>query len=537
MNGESGPVGQSTEKAHPSPRTLAATLALLSVVTAILVTIAPTLGDRINGDSVALWKMGYDLLQFGAPLTDAVRDLNGPAVIPQAAGAFAPLVPLLLANAESLFMSGLWSGIALSFLALGFSTLLMLPLSRALGLARAATLGSLAAFIVLDMGLRDDLAGGRTITVTWTLCVALLITRLTLAAARQRETASLLGLLAALIALTRFDHGLFAVATVGWVAWGERATPQGRGVTAWILAGFAAPLAAWAAFCGMTGHWPTPPHGAALWVNFDGVYHNTFWATENARSTILTDPARWLTMRAGFVTKSLGGLLITTGGLAALIPLALVARFRPNENPAPAPPSPSPGAISTARLLALQFVALHVVTVWAAGALTPYRNSAYATVSHGLCLLVLPCAVSALSPVRKRPRTWIKLGALVATLEIGLRPLVGMSPFELVLSAEHPCADFARAARVAKALHLADATRPAVAHALCPEVVSFASRGPTMYYPVNAALGDANHAAFVARWQPDVLVLEASQVPKTWPVKSAFAYQGKLIVLAAPNAK
>jgi hypothetical protein len=227
---------------------------------------------------------------------------------------FPPLTPVLIALADALFGTGPRTGLYLAFAAFAAFALLSERIGRQV--TGAAWLG-LGAALLLLLGpnmLLIEMQAGRTIPLQL-LLYALVLIGLVRGAAITFGQAALIGLVAGLAVLNRFDAVLLPVPVALAIGWLTRSPAK-------ALAALAASLVA-----------------VSPWVAYSLTHFGTLFATDNAGIATALDPRAYVTdwwpvpqasladdplAWTGKIAGNLGTLVYVAAGLAAS-PLGLAA--------------------------------------------------------------------------------------------------------------------------------------------------------------------------------------------------------------------
>ncbi len=261
-------------------------------------------------DSWALWELsqtvGDDFYRF-THWRSYASDL------PYAAS-FPPLTPVLIAAVDALLGTGPRTGLILAFAAFaGFALV-----SEAIGrrVTGAAWLGLGAALVLLTGPnmLLIEMQAGRTIPLQL-LLYALVLWGLVQGAGITLGGAALIGLVAGLAVLNRFDAALLPLPVALAVGWLTRSPAKGFAALAAALVA----VSPWVAWSLATFGTPLATDNAGIATALDPrAFVTDWWPTP--QPSLADDPLAWV----GKVTANIGTIAYVTAGLA-LSPLGLVA--------------------------------------------------------------------------------------------------------------------------------------------------------------------------------------------------------------------
>jgi len=287
----------------------------LAPVVVLFALLAGLLGKVIaappySPDSWALWELsqtvGGDFYRF-THWRSYASDLPWSASFP-------PLTPVLIAGLDALFGTGPRTGLFLAFA--GFAGFALVSEAIARRVTGAAWLG-LGAALVLLLGpnmLLIEMQAGRTIPLQL-LLYALVLLGLVRGRAITLAGAALIGLVAGLAVLNRFDAVLLPLPVALAVGWLTRSPAKGLAA----LAASCLAVLPWVAYSLATFGTLFATDNAGIAAALDPrAYVTDWWPT--AQPTLADDPAAWV----GKIAANLGRLAYVAAGLAAS-PLGLVA--------------------------------------------------------------------------------------------------------------------------------------------------------------------------------------------------------------------
>ncbi|MBU7578934.1 MAG: glycosyltransferase family 2 protein [Porphyrobacter sp.] len=220
---------------------------------------------------------------------------------------FPPLTPVLMACIDAAFGTGPRTGLYLAFAAFAAFALVSERIGRAVTGAPWLGLGAALVLLTGPNMLLIDIAAGRTIGLQM-LLYALVLLGLVRGAGITFARAGLIGLVAGLAVLNRFDAVLLPVPVALMVGWLTRS--PGKGMAALVAALVAA--SPWIAFSLATFGTPFATDNAGIAAAIDPRAYVTDW-WPGPQPTLHDDLLAW----AGKVAGNIGALAYVAAGLAA----------------------------------------------------------------------------------------------------------------------------------------------------------------------------------------------------------------------------
>lgn len=364
-------------------------------------------------DSWALWELSQTV--FGGDFYRFTHWRSYASDLPYSAS-FPPLTPVLIAGLDALLGTGPRTGLYLAFAA--FAGFALVSESIARRVTGAAWLG-LGAALVLLLGpnmLLIEMEAGRTIPLQL-LLYALVLRGLVRGASITLGGAALIGFLAGLAVLNRFDAVLLPLPVALAIGWLTRSPAKG-------LAALAAALVAvspWIAYSLATFGTPFATDNAGIAAALDPRAYVTDWWPV-LQPTLADDPMAW----AGKVAANLGrlaylaaGLALSPLGLAAAVFLALPAACawlcRTERGP-------------RAALGVLAGFAVLMGLMCAPQVLTGYIEQRYLSAAIWAALLACACWGIAQSGALAQRLIFARGAGVVATLAVAVLALTGSKP-------------------------------------------------------------------------------------------------------------
>ena len=386
---------------------VAVLFALLAVLLAKVVAAPP-----YSPDSWALWELAQtvfgDFYRF-AHWRSYASDLPYSASFP-------PLTPVLIAGADALLGTGPRTGLYLAFAAFAGFALVSEAIARRV--TGAAWLGIGAALVLLTGPnmLLTEMQAGRTIPLQL-LLYALVLRGLLQGRAITLVQAALIGLVAGMAVLNRFDALLLPLPVALAVGWLTRSPAK-------ALAALAAALVA-----------------VSPWVAYSLTHFGTLFATDNAgiataldprayvtdwwptpQPTFANDPATWagkVAANVGRVAYVAAALMLSPLGLAAAAFLAFPAMLawlcRAERRPA-------------AHRGALAGFAVLIALMCAPQLMTGYADPRYLTALAWALLLAAGCRGIASSGALAQRRVFARGAGAAAVLAVAVLALAGPRP-------------------------------------------------------------------------------------------------------------
>jgi hypothetical protein len=298
-----------------TPNAAVARAGWLAPVAVLLVLLAALLWQVIaappySPDSWALWELSQTV--FG----DFYRFTHWRSYasdLPYAAS-FPPLTPVLIACLDAVFATGPRTGLYLAFAAFAGFALVSERIARAVTGAPWLGLGAALVLLTGPNMLLIEMQAGRTIPLQL-LLYALVLWGLLRGAGITLAHAAVIGLVAGLAVLNRFDAVLLPVPVALAVGWLTRSPARGLAVLAAALVA----VSPWMAWSLATFGTPLATDNAGIAAALDPrAYVTDWWPTP--QPMLADDPLAW----AGKVAANLGLMAYTVGGLIAS-PLGAVA--------------------------------------------------------------------------------------------------------------------------------------------------------------------------------------------------------------------
>lgn len=447
-------------------------------------------GAAYTPDSFAYYLLGHNVFAGHGYASQAIRDfyIGGSAEFFQPSRSFPPLMPLLVGTVDALSGKGIASGLIANLLL----TLALFHTYFALA-AKLAGRFAWAMFLVLPAflffetspdSLTGEILAGRAMALAALLCCSVLLVLCSNHITPRR--AALLGVLLALLYLTRFDSAVFVAALVAGLAFFKVVPLR------WLVGAFLLALAPWLARNLIAFGSPLASDNAITALStFPSIVPISAFE-HDAVPMLWHDPGLWAMQRAENLvinSQTYFGLLTPLGTLAATVVCAL-AMFSPR--------SPRPVKI----LVAL--AALWTIANLLAVSLTPYHDARYFSLAAFLTLAAAAASLTALAggcpapqgtedpacehaPAGGSPPRGLALVTLAIAVTL-VTPLVA------------PKIDRLRGAEAYRQLHERFAGEVGVGDLVAsssPEELAYHSSWRTIYLPLNRPQPDA---AFL-QWQ------------------------------------
>ena len=415
--------------------------------------------------------------------------------------AFPPLYPALIAVTDGLLGTGIRTGLYLAFAsALGFA-LVSEQIGRRVTGAPWLGLAAAGALLLGPNMLVIELSAGRTIPLQL-LIYALILCALLQDRARSLAGAALIGALAGLALMNRFDAVLVPAIVAGAVLWLSRKPVNALAA----LAAAGVVIAPWVAYSLATFGtvFATDNAGAALTID-PQAYVNDWWPS--AQPTIADDPLAWAARVAGNVfgfVRTFASLIASPLGLGLAVILGAagvqgwLAGHRPRGN---------------AQLWVLTGFVLVTALMMTPQVLTGYLEHRYLTTPFWALFLAVGCWGAMQGATRHQRAVFARLTALV----IGFL-VASLSVWQLVQAGPPDARDWARfhAQDDVRSLQACVKDTPDARILVLGDDIFAARAGAvgdlaTMQAPRNMAEGrlDAEDSrAFLAAWDVDYVLVK-----------------------------